>query len=140
VLLVGDAAGLADPVTAEGISFAVRSGRLAAEAILAGGLDPGRVATAYRTALAPLLRELRVARALARVLYQHPRARRWLFGRIGQRFVEAITDVCGGARTYRSAAIHLATLALRPGHTLPDDELPAASVPHRTVSYEGRGM
>jgi flavin-dependent dehydrogenase len=140
VLLVGDAAGLADPVTAEGISFAVRSGRLAAEAILAGGLDPGRVAAAYRTALAPLLRELRVARALARVLYQHPRARRWLFGRIGQRFVEAITDVCGGARTYSSAAIHLATLALRPGHTLPDRELPAASVPHGTVSYEGRGM
>ncbi len=127
-------------LTAEGISFAVQSGRLAADAILAGGLDPGRVAAAYRTALAPLLGELRVARALARVLYRHPRARRWLFGRIGQRFVEAITDVCGGARTYRSAAIHLATLALRPGHTLPDRELPAASVPHRTVSYEGRGM
>jgi geranylgeranyl reductase family protein len=114
VLLVGDAAGLADPVTAEGISFAVRSGRLAAEAILAGGVDPERVAAAYRTALAPLLRELRVARALARVLYRHPRVRRWLLGRIGQRFVEAVTDVCAGARTYRGAAIHLAALALRP--------------------------
>lgn len=115
VLLVGDAAGLADPVTAEGISFAVRSGRLAAEAILAGGLDPRRVAAAYRTALAPLLRELRAARALARVLYGHPRARRWLLSRTGQQFVETLTDVCAGARTYHGAAIRLAALALRPG-------------------------
>ena len=35
MLLVGDAAGLADPVTAEGISLAVRSGGLAADAIIA---------------------------------------------------------------------------------------------------------
>ncbi len=35
-LLVGDAAGLVDPVTGEGIRFAIKSGRLAAEAILAG--------------------------------------------------------------------------------------------------------
>jgi flavin-dependent dehydrogenase len=113
VLLVGDAAGLADPVTAEGISFAVRSGRLAAEAILAGRLDPEPVAAAYRSSLVPLLRELRVARAVARVLYQYPRTRRWLIDRIGQRFVETIADVCAGARTYRGSALHLAALALR---------------------------
>ncbi len=35
-LLVGDAAGLVDPVTGEGIRFAIKSGRLAAEAILDG--------------------------------------------------------------------------------------------------------
>jgi geranylgeranyl reductase family protein len=35
-LLAGDAAGLVDPFTGEGIRFAVQSGRLAAEAILAG--------------------------------------------------------------------------------------------------------
>lgn len=35
-LLVGDAAGLVDPFTGEGIRFAIKSGRLAAEAILAG--------------------------------------------------------------------------------------------------------
>jgi flavin-dependent dehydrogenase len=34
--LVGDAAGLADPVTGEGIYFAMRSGELLAEALLAG--------------------------------------------------------------------------------------------------------
>ena len=35
-LLTGDAAGLVDPFTGEGIRFAIKSGRLAAEAILAG--------------------------------------------------------------------------------------------------------
>jgi geranylgeranyl reductase family protein len=37
VLLAGDAAGLADPVTGEGISFAVVSGQAAARALVAGG-------------------------------------------------------------------------------------------------------
>ena len=36
-LLVGDAAGLADPLSGEGIRFAIKSGKLAAEAILEGG-------------------------------------------------------------------------------------------------------
>lgn len=38
-LLAGDAAGLVDPLTGEGIRHAVKSGRLAAEAILAGRPD-----------------------------------------------------------------------------------------------------
>ena len=37
-LLVGDAAGLADPLTGEGIRLAIKSGRLAAQAILSGSL------------------------------------------------------------------------------------------------------
>ncbi len=40
VLLVGDAAGLADPFSGEGIRFAIKSGHLAAQALLAG--DPKR--------------------------------------------------------------------------------------------------
>ena len=115
MLLVGDAAGLADPVTAEGISLAARSGELAADAIVASQLDPPRARAAYRAALRPMLAELRVARMLARLLYDHPRARCWMFGRVGQRLVEAITDVFMGARTYRASVPGLfAALALRP--------------------------
>jgi geranylgeranyl reductase family protein len=44
--LVGDAAGLVDPFTGEGIRFAIKSGRLAAEAILAA--DPQRYAVSLR--------------------------------------------------------------------------------------------
>ncbi|MEO6881425.1 MAG: geranylgeranyl reductase family protein [Mycobacteriaceae bacterium] len=47
VLLVGDAAGLINPVTGEGIYYAVLSGALAGAAAV-GGRDPGR---AYRGAL-----------------------------------------------------------------------------------------
>jgi flavin-dependent dehydrogenase len=39
-MLLGDAAGLVDPITREGIYFALRSGMLAAQAI--GGADPAR--------------------------------------------------------------------------------------------------
>jgi len=45
VLLVGDAAGLVNPLQGEGIAHAMTSGRLAAEAVLAG---PGSAAGRYR--------------------------------------------------------------------------------------------
>jgi geranylgeranyl reductase family protein len=47
-LFVGDAAAAADPLTGEGIGQALRSGRLAAQAVLdAGALAPGRAAATY---------------------------------------------------------------------------------------------
>jgi len=46
ILLAGDAAGLADPVTGEGISAAIETGTRAARAILDGGPEPARVARA----------------------------------------------------------------------------------------------
>jgi geranylgeranyl reductase family protein len=49
VLLVGDAAGLVNPLQGEGISQAMGSGRAAAEAVLAG---PGEAAGRYRAVLA----------------------------------------------------------------------------------------
>jgi geranylgeranyl reductase family protein len=117
VLLTGDAAGLADPLTAEGISLAARSGRLAAEAIHEAweeGLpDPRRVGAAYTARLRPMLADLRVGRWLARLLYEHPRAQAWIFRRIGQRLVEAITEVFLGARTYRGSLTGLALALTR---------------------------
>jgi flavin-dependent dehydrogenase len=51
VLLVGDAAGLVNPLQGEGIAQAMGSGRAAAEAILAGG-NPATTAARYRAYLA----------------------------------------------------------------------------------------
>ncbi len=52
VLFVGDAARVTDVMTGEGIGQAVLTGRLAAEAIVAGGaLDPRAVRAAYDTAV-----------------------------------------------------------------------------------------
>jgi len=120
VLLTGDAAGLADPLTAEGISLAARSGWFAAEAIhgaWAAGLDPRRVGAAYTRLLRPMLADLRVGRWLARLLYDHPRARAWIFRRRGQRLVEAITDVFLGVRTYRGSLTGLALAFARRAST-----------------------
>jgi flavin-dependent dehydrogenase len=68
VLLVGDAAGLAYPQSGEGIGPAVRSGRLAADAILEGRLDSyeGRLrACFHRSTIGRLLGGLLPSRASA---------------------------------------------------------------------------
>jgi geranylgeranyl reductase family protein len=102
VLLAGDAAGLADPLTGEGISWALESGRLAAESILEGGFEPASVRQAFELALERrLLPELQLARCLARLVYQHPRLRGWLFQRFGQQLCEAVARVFAGEATYR---------------------------------------
>jgi geranylgeranyl reductase family protein len=63
VLLVGDAAGVADPFTAEGILEAMHSGRLAAEALIAPG-ELGNAAHCYERSLRVFDRNERAARAL----------------------------------------------------------------------------
>ena len=102
VLLSGDAACLADPVTGEGISAAIESGTLAARAIVDGGGEPARVRERYDRSLRGLRREVRIGRALARLTYERPWIRRWVFGRHGQKVVEGMIDVLTGDRTYAS--------------------------------------
>ena len=72
VLLAGDAAGLVDPITGEGIAWAMKSGALAATAAVEA-LRRGRADTAlgrYSRALRPIQTELRRARALRWLAYQ----------------------------------------------------------------------
>ena len=102
VFPIGDAAGLADPLTAEGISAAILSGQLAAAAILASGLDEAAARHSYRTRMqATLLPELRIARVLARLIYDFPRARSWLLTSHGQRLSEVLTRIVMGETGYR---------------------------------------
>jgi flavin-dependent dehydrogenase len=82
VLLVGDAAGLVDPITGEGIAYALHSGAAAALAAagalaassgpaasaLAGGRASGAL-PAYRRALKPVHRALRMACWLRPLIY-----------------------------------------------------------------------
>jgi geranylgeranyl reductase family protein len=100
VLLTGDAAGLADPVTGEGISAAIESGTKAARAILEDAGEPTRVAERYERALGALRRELGLGRGLAHLTYHRPRLRRWIFERCGQTLSDAVTDVMLGDTTY----------------------------------------
>jgi geranylgeranyl reductase family protein len=72
VLLAGDAAGLVDPITGEGIAWAMKSGQLAgravAEARAAG--QPDDALRRYARSLRPVQTELRRARALRALFYQ----------------------------------------------------------------------
>jgi flavin-dependent dehydrogenase len=47
ILIVGDAAGLVEPITGEGVSFAMQSGKFAAEAILSAH-SAGKPEMAYK--------------------------------------------------------------------------------------------
>ena len=74
VLLAGDAAGTCDPVTGEGLAWAMQSGALAGHAAaqaLAEG-DPARAAKIHTRAMHRIRAELFRARLLARALH-HPR-------------------------------------------------------------------
>jgi menaquinone-9 beta-reductase len=68
VLFVGDAAGVVDPMTGEGIAQALETGALAAEAVVSGG-EPEVVAARYRRQVGRALgRDLRFASALQSLL------------------------------------------------------------------------
>jgi geranylgeranyl reductase family protein len=107
VLLVGDAAGLADPITCEGISHAAASGRLAARAIVEGGLEPSRVRRLYRRGLeVEVLSELRLARLFAHLVYDHPHLRAHALARMARMIAEVMTEVIAGRRTYRQLLLN----------------------------------
>lgn len=111
ILLVGDAAGFADPVTGEGISFAIRSSLMAAQSLIDRHLEEEPVKHAYTRSLAEtILPELQKGRWVARLLYDFPRTRSWAFSRQGQRLCEAVTDVMAGKRFYRDLTFTPRTL------------------------------
>jgi geranylgeranyl reductase family protein len=101
VLLAGDAAGLADPLTGEGIYSGLRSGYLAAEALVAGDLEEPAVREVYEARLRKhLLGELALGRGLAGFFYGWPRLRNGLFSLCGQPLFEAVSLVVLGRKGY----------------------------------------
>jgi geranylgeranyl reductase family protein len=74
VLLTGDAAGLAEPMTGEGIYYAVRSAQIAADTIHKALLDRSKDLSSYtETVNAEIAHDLRYAKRLAGLLYRFPR-------------------------------------------------------------------
>ncbi len=98
--LVGDALGLAHPLTAEGILPAVLSGRLCAEAILAGAPE------SYRARLEghPVMRDYALARGLLdTALVVRDRLRRRNRGGAGARAARVVVGSNGTSRLGRRA-------------------------------------
>jgi geranylgeranyl reductase family protein len=102
LLLVGDAASLAEPMTGEGIYYAVKSGQIAAKTI-------GRALGSSAIHLAPyttrvnqeITQDLKYARRLASLLYRFPGLCFRFFVRSTQ-VQKGVTDVLYGRSTYSS--------------------------------------
>ena len=99
--LVGDAAGLVDPITGEGIYYAMRSGNLLAEALLEGfpQVYPERVRSEFGRALA-------LGARLARMFYHGEflggsvTTRMIEFGTHSRKFLEVMQDLIEGSQSY----------------------------------------
>lgn len=101
VFLIGDAAGFADPITAEGISNAIYSGLLAADAIIESDLEPKIAGKIYLEKLKEkLLPELESSHFLSRIFYGQTTIRNFFMKRSPQRFAEFFTDIFMGDKYY----------------------------------------
>src|SRR5690606_30698488 len=101
VFLVGDAAGFADPITAEGISNSIYSGLLAAEAIAESSMNVEQAGVVYNKKLEEkLVPELKTGLLLAKFLYSQPKLRNLFMKKYGNHYFESMTDVFMGKRSY----------------------------------------
>jgi flavin-dependent dehydrogenase len=98
LLRAGEAAGLVDPLIGEGIRHAVRSGEMAAEAVIAG--DSGRYERRCRR---EILRDLFFADLLGRLFYGFPRLAFHL-GVENPHFLREFVRIFSGKGSYREMA------------------------------------
>jgi geranylgeranyl reductase family protein len=82
ILLVGDAAGLTDPLTGEGISYAIE------------------MIKSYEQNLKRIVIELKYAKILSSFVYTSPTLRKFVFKRYGKKLSELMTDVITGRKKY----------------------------------------
>ena len=105
VLLAGDAAGLVDPFTGEGIYYALASGKIAGEMV--GDFPAAIVARSYESRIEMELgRELGHALSFSKIMHRHPR----LFLRIlaqEEKVLERYLEVGAGRMSYRDFMIWL---------------------------------
>lgn len=121
--LAGDAAGLVDPVTGEGIYYAMRSGELLGESLLRGLPAPGSPGARSRRAGSLADYPARVSREFVRDLargaqlapmFYHGEfagktvtARMIDFARRSETFLELLQDLVQGSQTYKGLAPRL---------------------------------
>jgi geranylgeranyl reductase family protein len=113
-LAVGDAGGLVDPITGEGLYYAIRSGDLASQAVLNDLHDLTEKALAYRAALAREFgHDLEFAAMLARrvftgrFFFRSVPQRMVHFMQRSQRFRDLMQDLFAGTQPYLSLRARL---------------------------------
>jgi geranylgeranyl reductase family protein len=111
VLLAGDAASLADPLTAEGISYAVASGRRAGATVLAAlAAGPGVLLSYDRYLARDLCGDLHYARLVAALSYRFPEVVVRLAAE-NAALLAANTAAVSGTGDYRSLVLQMARKA-----------------------------
>lgn len=103
MLLVGDTAGFADPITAEGFTYALKSGIEAAKAI-ASYKDPEAVSRGYHDGIEVMItKELKVGAKISSLFFVSKWFRNFILRRFGHRFSVAMVNVIEGRQTYFKA-------------------------------------
>lgn len=101
--VIGDAAGFADPIVAEGISNALLSGKIIAEAIAEGGSDVEKTKDVYLEKVNErLIPELKIGIKLAKFFYENTSIRNLFLKKLGPLAAERLTEVFLGNATYPS--------------------------------------
>ncbi|MGQ7946631.1 geranylgeranyl reductase family protein [Flavobacterium sp. WC2509] len=101
VFLIGDSAGFADPVVAEGISNAIISGILAAQSIVESNLDADLASELYHKKLEQkMLPEIKTGVILSKFFYEQKILRNLFIKKYGQHLSDAMVDVFIGHRSY----------------------------------------
>lgn len=101
IFLIGDTAGFADSVTAEGISNALWSGELVAEAIIEADLNPEKAGALYQQKLEKeLLPEINTSQTAAKWFYGYRIIRNLILRKYGDNAINFMTDLYIGNRRY----------------------------------------
>lgn len=101
VLLVGDAAGFADPLTGEGIYYAHKSAECAANAIF-GFFESGersKLLESYASYLAPIVKELKISLRFRNLFYSHLRYFTYFFFRDPKLYFK-LAAIIHGTKSY----------------------------------------
>ncbi|MGO9241700.1 MAG: NAD(P)/FAD-dependent oxidoreductase [Bryobacteraceae bacterium] len=119
-MAAGDSAGLVDPLTGEGIYYAMRSGEMAAETLLDEGVPEAQKHVAYREAVRrEIMDELEAGSRLAPKFYLRPflfsgmTARMIQFIRYSPAVAEVLQDLFAGSQSYRGLKARLVGRARR---------------------------
>ena len=101
VLLLGDAAGLIDPLSGEGIYYAIKSGQLAGQALAAHFAGPQNAPLAHYQTLVDteIMTEIQRAKSFMRLFYLYPRP--FISGlKRSNRLWQATCDLLTGRKKY----------------------------------------
>lgn len=101
VFLIGDAAGFAEPITAEGISNAILSGKYVAESLIESNLNLKLATDLYLKKLQiKLLPELKSGVFLSKFFYHNNPIRNYILDKYGQYFNNMMVDILHGDRPF----------------------------------------